>query len=64
MITIFGEKMGVFLKNQCYDQKYSKFSFVLSKKPSFFAEIFGENIEKIITSVPGDRGLEIPQGCT
>jgi hypothetical protein len=30
--TIFGEKMGVFLKNQCYDQFFSKFNFVSSQK--------------------------------
>jgi hypothetical protein len=23
MITIFGEKIGVFLKNQCYDQNFA-----------------------------------------
>jgi hypothetical protein len=35
-ITIFGEKMGVFLKNQCYDQNFAQFSFVLSQKRQFF----------------------------
>jgi hypothetical protein len=50
MITIFGDfsifwpKIGVFLKNQCYDQKFALFSFVLSQKHHFFAEFFGENI--------------------
>jgi hypothetical protein len=34
---------------------FAKFSFVLSQKRQFFAEFFGENISKIITSVPGDR---------
>jgi hypothetical protein len=33
---IFGEKIGVFLKYQCYDQFFSKFGFVLSKKRQFF----------------------------
>jgi hypothetical protein len=41
---IFGEKIGVFLKYQCNDQLFSKFSFVLSQKRQFFAKIFGENI--------------------
>jgi hypothetical protein len=42
MITIFcdfpnfREKIGVFLKYQCYDQLFSKFSFVLSQKRQFF----------------------------
>jgi hypothetical protein len=42
---IFGEKIGVFLKYQSYDQLFSKFSFVLSRKnANFFAKFFGENI--------------------
>jgi hypothetical protein len=53
MITIFGEINGVFLKCQCYDQFFSKVSFVLSKNASFFPKYFGENIFKIISSVPG-----------
>jgi hypothetical protein len=60
MITIFGnffqfsaEKIGVFLKYQCYDQLFFKFSFVLSQKRQVFAQFFGENILKLITSVPG-----------
>jgi hypothetical protein len=43
MITIFcdfrqfsAKKIGVFLKNQCYDQFFSKFSFVLSQKRQYF----------------------------
>jgi hypothetical protein len=52
MITVFGDfsqfsakKIGVFLKYQCYDQLFSKFSFVLNQKRQFFfAKIFGENI--------------------
>jgi hypothetical protein len=31
------EKIGVFLKNQCYDQNFAYFSFVLSQKRQFFA---------------------------
>jgi hypothetical protein len=51
--TIFGGKIGVFLKNQCSDQNFAQFTFVLSQKRQlFFAEKFGENIFKIITSVP------------
>jgi hypothetical protein len=34
---IFGEKIGVFLKYQCYDQIFSKFTFVLSQKRIFSA---------------------------
>jgi hypothetical protein len=50
MITIFSDfrqfsaKFGVFLKNQYYDQLFSKFSFVLSQKTPIFAKIFGKNI--------------------
>jgi hypothetical protein len=46
--------MCVFL-NQCYDQIIFKFGFVLSQKRNFFAKFFGENILKIITSVPGSE---------
>jgi hypothetical protein len=38
--TIFGEKIGVFLKNQCYDQNFAYLSFVLSQKRQFFRWIF------------------------
>jgi hypothetical protein len=44
-LPIFGEKIGVFLKNQ-------KSSSSLSKKGQYFAKYFGDNIFKIITSVP------------
>jgi hypothetical protein len=37
---IFGEKIGIFLKYQCSDQLFSKFSFVLSQKRQFFRKIF------------------------
>jgi hypothetical protein len=54
MITIFGEKIGVFLKKQCYnDQILAKTSSSLSKKSNISAKFFGENILNIITSVPG-----------
>jgi hypothetical protein len=36
-------------------KNFAQFSFVLSQKRQFFADFFGENIFKIITSVPGDR---------
>jgi hypothetical protein len=42
--TIFGGKIVVFLKNQCYYQIFSKFIFVLSQKRQFFATFFSENI--------------------
>jgi hypothetical protein len=43
--AIFGEKIGVFLKNQCYDKILAKASRSLSKKRQyFFANLFGENI--------------------
>jgi hypothetical protein len=57
-LPIFGEKNGVFLKNQCYDQNFAKFSFVSSQKRQFFAEFFGENILKIIASVSGHTGRD------
>jgi hypothetical protein len=44
MITIFGEKIGVFLKNQCYDQIFTKSNRSLGKNANVFAKFFGENI--------------------
>jgi hypothetical protein len=44
--TIFGEKIGAFLKNQCYDQIYAYLSFVLSQKRHFLRQFFGETIFK------------------
>jgi hypothetical protein len=41
-LTIFGEKIGVFLKNQCYD--IFLIGFVFSQKRLFFAEFFSDNI--------------------
>jgi hypothetical protein len=56
--TIFGEKIGVFLKNQCYDQLFSKFGFVLRKKrPIFSLNFSAKNILKIITLVPGNTSI-------
>jgi hypothetical protein len=48
----FWRKNCVFLKNQSYDNIFSKFAFVSSQKRQFFAKYFVENIFKIITSVP------------
>jgi hypothetical protein len=42
--TIFGEKIGVFLKYQCYDQNFALFSFVLSEKR--------QHVERIIIKPP------------
>jgi hypothetical protein len=42
----FRQKIGVFLKKQCYGKIFAQFSFALSQKRQFFAEFFGENILK------------------
>jgi hypothetical protein len=39
-LTIFGKKLAFFSKNQCYDQNFAYFSFVLSQKHQFFCRIF------------------------
>jgi hypothetical protein len=49
----FRRKIGVFLEKQCYDHFFAKTSRSLKNKTPFFCQIFGENILKIITSVPG-----------
>jgi hypothetical protein len=41
---IFGEKNGVFLKNQCYDQFFQNLALFWVKNANFFANFFGENI--------------------
>jgi hypothetical protein len=60
-LTFFGEKIGVFLKNQCYDQNLALFWV---KNANIFAEFFGENILKIITSVPGRTQTSVAQVTT
>jgi hypothetical protein len=59
MITIFcdfcqffGEKMGVFLKNQSYDQNFAYFSFVLSQNTPIFCLIFQQKYLKNHKIVP------------
>jgi hypothetical protein len=55
-LTFSAKKLAFFSKIKCYDQDFAKFSFVSNQKRQFFcAEKFGENIYKIITSVPGGR---------
>jgi hypothetical protein len=60
MVAIFcdfwqfsAKKIGVFLKNQCYDQLFSKFSFVLSQKHQFFRRIFRQKYFKNHNIGPG-----------
>jgi hypothetical protein len=62
IFAIFGEKIGFFLKNQCYDQNFAQFAFVLSQKRQFFAQTICENILKIITSVPGVNSMNLHFG--
>jgi hypothetical protein len=42
-LPIFGEKIGGFLKDQCYDQIILKFGFVLIQKRQFFRKNFWRN---------------------
>jgi hypothetical protein len=51
-LQIFGEKIGVFSKTNVMIKIFAQFSFVMSQKRQFFRSFFGENILKIITSVP------------
>jgi hypothetical protein len=43
-LPIFGEKIGVFLKNQCYDPILHNLDLFLAKNANFFAKFFSENI--------------------
>jgi hypothetical protein len=59
-VTIFcdfcqfsAKKLAFILKNQCYDHFfYLNLALFWVKNANFFAKFFGENILKIITSVP------------
>jgi hypothetical protein len=53
----FWRKNWRFRKTNVMIKFFSKFSFVLSQKRQFLANFFGENILKIITSVPGLSSL-------
>jgi hypothetical protein len=57
MITIFCDfrqfSAKIFSKTNVMIKIFASFSFVLSQKRQFFAKFFGENIQKIVTSVPG-----------
>jgi hypothetical protein len=37
-LPIFGEKIGVFLKNQCYDHNFQRFLPIFGKKSAFFSK--------------------------
>jgi hypothetical protein len=50
---IFGETIGVFIKNRWMIKFLQKLAVVKEKNANFFAKCFGENIFKILTSVPG-----------
>jgi hypothetical protein len=60
---IFGEKIGVFLKKQCNDPNFTKIGSNLDKKCHFFENVFGENILKIITSVPDWASFCLMDNC-
>jgi hypothetical protein len=52
-LPIYGEKNGVFSKTNVMIKVLQKSSSSLRKNINIFAKFFGENIFKIITSVPG-----------
>jgi hypothetical protein len=52
VLPIFGEKIGVFSKSNVMITIFHKTKSSLSKKRHFSAKFFGENIFKIIISVP------------
>jgi hypothetical protein len=51
-LPIFCEKIGVFLKTNVMIKFLQKVAAVWAKNANIFAKFFGENILKIITSVP------------
>jgi hypothetical protein len=67
MITIFlrflAKKIGVFLKNQCYDQNFAQFSFVLSKKRQYFRRIIRQKYFKNHNIGPWCPKLQVLVKC-
>jgi hypothetical protein len=59
MITIFDEKIGVFSKTNVMIQIWHNLAVFWVKNANFFATFFGENICKILTSVPGWRKIQV-----
>jgi hypothetical protein len=53
----FGEKNGVFLKSHVMIKFLHNLALFWVKNANFLPNFFGENIFKIITSVPGRRPL-------
>jgi hypothetical protein len=51
-LKTLGDKIGVFSKTNVRIKMFNNLAF-LSQKRQYFRQIFGENISKIITSVPG-----------
>jgi hypothetical protein len=51
--------MGVFLKNQYYDQIFAQLSFLLSQKRQFLRNFSAKIFFKIITSVPDRDSLKV-----
>jgi hypothetical protein len=52
-LTIFGKKLAFFSKTNVMVIVLHNLALYLVKDANFFAKFFGENILKIITSVPG-----------
>jgi hypothetical protein len=59
-LTIFGEKVAFFSKTNVMINILHKLALFWVKNANFFAEFFGENILKIITSVPGHAAMPTP----
>jgi hypothetical protein len=56
------KKIG--LKNLCYGHIFAKTSGSLSPKRQYFADFSGENLLKIITSVPGANPMIVGYNAT
>jgi hypothetical protein len=54
---IFGKKLAFFLNTNIMIKLFQNFALFSVKNENFFAKFFGENIFKIITSVPGCASL-------
>jgi hypothetical protein len=54
-VPIFGKQIGVFSKTNVMINFFQNLALFAVKNANYFAKVFGENIKKIITSVPGQN---------
>jgi hypothetical protein len=62
-LLIFGKKMRFYSNTNAMIKFLQKLAVACAKPANFYANLFGENIFTIITSVPGDE-VEVCRRCS